>query len=371
VALQRRQLVLLLGALAVVAAAAVGYGLWRKSHRGGPLETGVIAVTTQPAKVTTMRETVAAAGTVVPQTAADFIVTAPELCSIAELPKQEGDTVQAGDIVARLDMPAVAAEIATRNLEVVELTAKADAARAEAARLTSLFERGLAARQLADAARTALTVAEANLGQAKTRLETAKVSEAATIIRARFAGVVAKRWHNVGDSVSGGDTDPILRIVDMSRLQISAPMPTADAGRVLPGQTADVQSESGPISAVVALKLVAASSTASPGAAATTDIRLNFLAPTTLPLDAPVQISIIVNERANVLVVPADAIQRLDTQTFVWLANGNNQAERREVRIGFISNAQAEIVSGLVAGEQVIVTGISELTEGTRLTIGR
>jgi RND family efflux transporter MFP subunit len=355
-------LVLVLG----VGGAAGAYYVHHRNQARDAMSTDVIAVTTQPAKVTTLREMVTAAGTVVPQVAADFVVTAPESCAIAELPKAEGETVQAGDIIVRLDLPAVASELATRQLEVADASAHAETARAEATRQASLFDRGLVGRNQAEAAKSALSVAESNLSQAKSRFETAKIAELATIIRARFAGVVVKRWHNVGDLVTGLETDPIMRIVDTSRLQISAPMPTADAVRVLPGQSADVQSESGPLAAVVALKL-GGSVPNSP----TSDVRLNFVVPTTLPLDTPLQLSIVVNERLNVLVVPADALQRAEGQTFVWIADANNQATRREVRSGYITNGQAEIVSGLTAGEQVIVTGISELTEGTRITIGR
>jgi len=69
--------------------------------------------------------------------------------------------------------------------------------------------------------------------------------------------------------------------------------------------------------------------------------------------------------------VPAEAVQRADNQTFVWVANSNNQATRREVHIGYITNGQAEVVGGVTAGELVIVTGIAELTEGIRIAIGR
>ena len=84
----------------------------------------------------------------------------------------------------------------------------------------------------------------------------------------------------------------------------------------------------------------------------------------------PMRLSLLVSA-ALALVVPADAIQRIETQTFVWLADSNNQATRREVRIGYIANGQAEVVSGLTAGETVIVAGIAELTEGIRIVIGR
>ena len=362
----RKHLLLLAAAVAVIAAIFIARPWIYGSDPGNSGVPGEIAVVMQPAKLTTLKEMVSAMGTVTPQTAADQVVTATQPATIAEMPKQEGETVQAGDIVVRLDVPAIAGEIATRQLEVSEAVTKMEAAKAEATRLGSLYERGLASRQQAEVARSAYTTAESALGQARSRLETAKVPESSTIIRARFAGVVVKRWHLVGDPVSGLDTDPILRVVDMSRLQISAPIPAADAIRILPGQVAEIQTEAGPMQAVVALKLTSQSANTP-----TVDVRLNFVTPTTLPLDTPLQVNVIVNERRDVLVVPADAIQRVDTQTFVWLADANNQATRREIRIGYIANGQAEVVSGLTAGESVITAGIAELTEGVRIVIGR
>lgn len=337
-------------------------------HRASQDESagGVIAVTTQAARVTTLRETIGAPGTIVPLASADFVVAASEPCGIAELPKQEGDTVQAGDIVVRLDLPAVAAELATRQLELTEVSARADAAKAEAARLTSLVEKGLAARVLLEKARSAASVADANLSQARGRLEAAKAAEANTIIRARFTGVVVKRWHNPGDLVTGLETDPIMRIVDPGKLQVAAQVPTSDAGRILPGQTADVQTGTGDEAAVVAVKIGPTSS----GTTAT-DVRLNFLVPTTLPIETPVQVNIVVSERRDAIVVPADAIQRAEGATFVWVPNENSQATRREVHVGFIANNLAQIVSGLAAGELVIVTGISELRDGVRVTVSK
>ena len=362
-----RKHVLLLASASVIVAAVVVAGPWIYGSRPGmSVAPGEIAVVAQPAKVTTLKETVTGAGIVTPQAAADLVISATEAGSIAEMPKQEGETVQAGDIVVRLDIPAVTAEIATRQLEVSEATSRMETTKAEAARIGGLYEKGLAARTQSEAARAAFMAADSALAQARGRLESAKVAEAATVIRARFAGVVAKRWHNVGDAVSGVETDPILRIVDMNRLQISVPFPAAEAVRILPGQLAEVQTEAGPQAAVVSLKLGTPSATAP-----ATDVRLNFSTPTTLPLDSPVQVSIVVNERRDVLVVAADAIQRVESQTFVWLVNSNIQAERREVRIGYIANGQAEVVSGLTAGELVITAGISELTEGTRVVIGR
>jgi RND family efflux transporter MFP subunit len=354
---------------AVLVAAVAGAGLAGCRRAGGDAAdlTEAIAVTTQAARLTTVRETVSAPGSIVPQAAADFLVTASEPCGIAELPKQEGDTVQAGDIVARLDIPAVANDLAARQLEVSEAGARQATAKAQADRLAGLVDKGLVPRSQLEIARSALIVADTNLSQARGRLEAAKAADATTIIRARFNGVVVKRWHNAGDLVTGLESDPILRIVDPARLQVSAQVPTADAGRVQPGQTADIETGTGtPEPAVVAVKLNAPSSSVP-----TADVRLTFIAPTALPIETPVQVSILVNERRDALVVPAAAVQRTDALTFVWVATENNQAARREVHVGFISNNQAQIVSGLTAGESVIVTGIAQLTDGARITVSK
>ncbi len=355
------------GPLAAIAFACVAASFAGCSRAGEvPADFGAIAVTTQAARVTTLRDVVTAAGTIIPMAAADFVVAAAEPCAIAELPKAEGDAVQAGDIVVRLDIPAIASDVAMRQLELTDATARAELAKAEADRFASLFEKGLAARTQLETARSAASVAESNLSQARGRLDAAKAAEATTIIRARFAGVVVKRWHGPGDRVTGLDTDPILRIVDPARLQVTMQLPTADANRILPGQVATVQTETGGEAAVVSMKLTPTSP-----AVTTTDVRLNFLVPTLLPLDTPVQVDIVVNERPDAITIPADAVQRANGVTFVWVPNENSQATRREVRLGLITNNQAQIVSGLAAGEPVIVTGLSQLTDGVSITISK
>jgi multidrug efflux pump subunit AcrA (membrane-fusion protein) len=78
-----------------------------------------------------------------------------------------------------------------------------------------------------------------------------------------------------------------------------------------------------------------------------------------------------VEERRDVVVVPADAVQRREGATFVWVPNESGQAMRRDVRLGLVANNLAQIVSGLAAGELVIVTGLAELTDGTPIRISK
>jgi RND family efflux transporter MFP subunit len=338
--------------------------------RGGSESDAVsgetIAVTVQAARLGSLRDVVSASGTVVPATVADFIVTASEPAEIVELPKNEGDAVKAGDVLVRLEVPSVTNEVATRQLEFSEAASRLEAARTDEARLESLVNQGLAARNKLESARLARTTAEAALSQVRARLESAKALESGAVIRARFPGVVIKRWHAQGDRVAGGEADPILRVIDPARLQIALQIPPAQADRINQGQAASVQTGAGTEPAVVAMKAAPTGDTTT-----TIEVRLNLASVTPLALDAIVQAEIVLEELQNVLLVPAGAVQQGEKGSFVWLASDTGQAVKRDVRAGLTALGQTQIVSGLNPDDKVIITGIAQLSEGAPITISR
>jgi membrane fusion protein (multidrug efflux system) len=346
--------------LALIALAIGGCG--RKAPEVDSVEP--IAVTTQAVRLATVRDAISVNGIVTPIAVADFVILAPVPCTVDEVTKGEGDHVTAGEVVIKLNIPAISGEVSTRELELNDATAKLDRAKAEADRLADLFGKGLTARVQVDAARATQSTAEAAVSQARTHMDAARALQASTIIRARFDGVVAKRWHTTGELVQGGDADPIMRIVDPARLQVAAQVPLTDGGRILVGQAATVQTPMGPEPGIIALKVSPASPTVQ-----TYDVRLNFVTPTAQPIDTPVQVDIVVDERKDVPAIPSAALQGGSGATFVWVATPDNFATKREVRIGLTAGTLVQIISGLTVGEQVIVQGIAELAEGTPITI--
>ena len=340
--------------------------------RGGSAAEGqasgeVISVTVQAVKTGTLRDVVRAGGMVVPSTVADFLVTAAEPAEIVDLPRNEGDKVQAGDVLVKLEIASITNQIATAQLEMSDLSLKYEAAKANEEKLNKMFSQGFAARNQWEAARSALSQAETAMNQARARLDSAKALEGSTVIRARFAGVIVKKFHSRGELVAGGESDPILRVVDPTKIQVALQVPLDQAERIQQGQAATVQADAATEPATVAMKSAPAGA-----AAATIEVRLAFTAATALPLDAIVQAEIVVEERPNVLVVPGSAVQRPeDGPPFVWVATDNSQATKREVRVGLSANGQAQILAGLAAGDEVIVTGLSQLTEGAAISISR
>jgi len=325
-----------------------------------------VGVTVQTARADTLRDVATASGVVVPSAAGDLTIYAPEAAQVVELPKKEQDPVAAGDLLVRFEIPSLTQELAARELAVVEATQRADRAKADLARVSTLFERGIAPRNTYEQARVEQTTTESQRGQAVAALAATKADSARATVHARFPGVVMKVWRTEGEFVRGGVVDPILQVIDPSRLQVAVELPIAQLARILPGQTATVRAIAGDatITATVAQK---------PGmtdpSAPTGQVRLSFLDPTaTLTLEAPVSVEILIDQRTAAIIVPVAAIQKDDLSSYVMLAGEDQRAHRRDVRTGLVTRDFAQVTSGLQAGERIIVGGLSDVSDGTPIS---
>src|SRR5262249_11268026 len=157
--------------------------------------------------------------------------------------KAEGDTVNVGDLLVRFEIPTMTADVTTKQADVAQASAKVDTAKAALARVTGLVDRGIAAKKEQEAAALDLAQAQAGLQQAQASLDSSKQLSDRTTVRARFAGIVAKRWHAVGDLVDAGGT--VIRVIDPSRLEVVAAVPVADLSRVALGHAAHIESGAG------------------------------------------------------------------------------------------------------------------------------
>jgi RND family efflux transporter MFP subunit len=308
---------------------------------------------------------VAASGLVSAAPGADWVITAPEPARIVELPKAEGDRVKPGDLLVRFEIPARTTDVAARRAEVDQARARVENAQASVKRLTTLFEHGVAAQKELEDARRDLAEARAALAQAEAGTEAAAVLAARSVVRARFAGVIAKRAHNPGDMVEATSADLILRVIDPSKLQVVASVPIPDLVRVQVGKPVRVlvpgadEPEDGKVltrPAAVDPKGVSA------------DVRIAFNSGTKLAAGTPVRVEIVAEQRAAALAVPVEAIIREEDDTFVMVAGADNKAHKRKVTIGLTTPKQAEITGGLKAGEMVIVQGQQGLPDGAAIT---
>jgi len=326
-----------------------------------------VPVTVHPVERGSIHAVYTLTGVVKPASGAEMIVSAPQPARITEITKAVGDRVRTGDILVRFSIPALEADVATKKADVSRAEARIATATAAAQRLEGLFERGVAARKEVDDAKRELTDAQAGLAEAQSARDAAAEMVGRAVVRAPFGGVVASRGHNPGDLVDAGG-DPILRLIDPARLEVEAQAPPAAAAVILPGQAAQVFGPADHPGEDAKVLTHPAALDATSGAAA---LRLGFAQPTSLPAGTPVRVEIAGSDHANALHVPAAALVQEDNDNFVYTVDAQSHAHRRPVKIGVASGDQVEILSGVAAGESVIVTGQAGLPDGAAVTATR
>jgi RND family efflux transporter MFP subunit len=325
-----------------------------------------VPVTTAVARTGTLQGIVRATGIVGAAPGALQAVTSPGASRIVAMPKGVGDIVHKGDLLVRFDAPTLTADATAKAATVAQAEARLDNARKADERTAGLLERGIAARKDVEDAHRDLRDAEAGLAQATAERDAARTLAERAVVHAEFAGLVVDRSHNPGDFVDGGG-EPLLRIVDPSRLQVDAAISAADLGRIRTGQGARVHRAAGdetPVSGRVAG--VSASVNAATGMGT---LRVGLPADTRLPVGLSVPLEVDAEQRANVTIVPSTAVVHEGPTAFVYVLGPDAKAQRREVALGIAGESDVEIRSGVATGEIVIVSGQQGLPDGAQVAV--
>jgi membrane fusion protein, multidrug efflux system len=340
-------------------------------RRSSPAEavavTGPPVVTVEVARVETLKSTVVGTGTILPALASDWTIYSPEIGRIESMPKAEGDQVKTGDVLVQFEFGDALQEVSARKSDVTAAAARLDGAKTALAKITAMFDRGFSSRNDFETAKRTVSDAEVELSRANQRLEIANSAADRGVIKARFPGVVAKRYHNEGDLVNAAVSDPVIRVIDPARVQVALPVSITQLVLVQPGQQATVVSAVSP--AGVPATVVTKASINDPLATAG-EVRLSFASPTTLALDTPVQAEILLDQRTNVVSVAlAAALKGEGASRYVMIAGPDGHAHRRDVQLGLATRDRVEIVSGVAAGDRVIVKGLDLIADGGEIRI--
>ncbi len=348
-------------------ALAVASSACGRSEPEAPAGPRPAEVTLEAARTETLRDVVNAPGTIVTSTLGELLVVPPGPATLTEVTRKEGDVVAVGDVLARFDVAELTQEQQARELEQAEATTRVERARAAVREQTALYERGLTPRLALESLKTDLAAAEFAVTQANLQLRAAQANQTRSVITAPFAGVVAAVLHQPGDFVSGQQTDPVMRVIDPAKVQVLIQLPIAQFGRVAPGQKATI-APMGP--GTTDEGLVFGKGAVAPNAP-TGDVRLAFIAPTAQPLNAPVSVEILIDQRTDALLVPASAVLKDESTSFVFVVGADMIGHRRDVQVGLTARGLTQVTAGLTAGERVVTSGGDGLSEGAVVTVVR
>jgi multidrug efflux pump subunit AcrA (membrane-fusion protein) len=195
-----------------------------------------IPVVAEPVQLGTIRGVVSATAVVQALPGADFVATAPESGRIAEISKNVGDAVKAGDVLVRFEFPSLRAEDAARAAAAKSADRRLQNAKVVQARIHKLLDIGAASQREVDEADAEVISAEADIAQARAAEEAAGALGQRTTIRAPF-GVVAERLPQSSDLVRRPTTTD-LRVIDPKQVEVLASVRVADASRFAVGASA-------------------------------------------------------------------------------------------------------------------------------------
>lgn len=169
------------------------------------------------------------------------IVKAKVAGELQSLSVREGDSVKAGQVLARIDSTEYAARVRQAQETADAAKAQIDIAQRSFSNNQALVDQGFISRTALETSASSLQSAQANHRAALAALDLAKKSAQDTLVIAPISGQIAQRLAQPGERV--GVDARVLEIVDLSRLELEAPLAPADSLQVQVGQAARLKLE--------------------------------------------------------------------------------------------------------------------------------
>lgn len=280
---------------------------------------------------------------------ADAPVLARVRGDVVELLVEEGDRVEAGQVLARLD---------GERLRLEMLSAKADLEKTqkEFARYEDLAERGLVSAAMYDGLKYDMDALQASY-------DLAKLNHDYATIRATISGVVSSRDIKLGQNIEANSV--AFRITDTRELLAYLQIPQSELSKFAAGHRASLR-----VDAMPATDFVAEIARISPTidtrngtfrATAVIDNNDGYLVPGMFA-----RFTIAYEKHEDALVVPQQAVVFEDEEASVYVVR-DGSVSRRIVETGIAAGGQIEILSGLADNEQIVVVGHSGLRDGSKV----
>ena len=285
-------------------------------------------------------------GTVRSRTVANI---APRMTArILEIKVNAGDKVKKGDIIARLDERDIRAQENAALAALAGAHAQANRAKADEQRTRSLYSKEAATREKFDAVVAQAKEAQAGVNQAASSVSEIRSHLADTLLLAPFDGVVVKRLKEPGDMGLPGV--PVVTLQTPKGLRLEADVPNTCAGRYSTGMDVTVRIDT------LGLTTHAQIDEISPEVDPQTRTQLIKIALPAIEGLQPGYFGWL--EQAcgqhEALLIPASAVQHIGQLEVVKVLSEGRQL-MRHIRTAKTFGDQIEVISGLHAGETVII----------------
>ena len=282
------------------------------------------------------------------------VVAAQVAGAIVALPVKAGDSVKAGQVLARIDARSSAQNGAASEAQVRAARAAYDVAAADYQRQQQLFKQSYISRAALERAESQFNASSAQLTAQIAQASAAQIETGYFVVRAPYAGVIAEVPVELGDMAAPGK--PLMTIYDPAALRVTASVPQSalpDAA----GIQARIEIPDLPAAArwqaagkVQVLPAIDAATHAAQVRAELPAGHARLLPGTFARLWLPGA-----PQAGARLYVPATAIVRRAELTGIYVLDRDGRALLRQVRLGASAGNKHEVLAGVSAGEQVVL----------------
>lgn len=327
-------------------------------------------------------------------------VYAKESGYVKKLLVDYGTHVKAGQIMAILEIPELEAQLQEDLAEIKNATNQVSRAQHELTRyqaqykalhlqytrLNGVFEsqpgivaqqevddaqgKDLAASSQVDAGQAALEAAQSQLSGARAKLVHDQTLFDYSKITAPFPGIVTERYANLGTLVQAGTASstqamPIVKLSEDDLFRLVIPVPESYVQFIHVGDPVDVR--------VPSLDRTFPGKVARFSAGVREDTRTMHTEVDVRNKDGSLvpgiyaQADLTLEQREGVPSVPLQAVNHSADKTSVLVVNANGEIEERPVSLGIQTATDAEVVTGLHEGEQVVVSDRGGLKVGEKV----
>ncbi len=304
----------------------------------------------------------------------DFAEIRPQVSgTITEVKFQDGQQVETGDVLFVIDPRPYEAAVKQAEAAVNAARNESTLAQKELSRAKELVDKGAVSVRILDERQARARVASANIASARAQLDRAKIDLDYAYVKAPISGRTSRVEVKVGNLVEAGSGAPVLTsIVSTDMIYADFDVDEQTYVRSIRSSVRDPESEKS-----IPVKLfVEGDGTEYTGHIDSFDNRIDPSTGTIRAralfenkdgallsgMFAKVKMGSPVNEEK--ILVTERAIGTDQDRKYVYVVNGENMTEYREVKIGVSTKGKRVILSGLSAGEKIITDGIIRIRPG-------
>ncbi len=278
---------------------------------------------------------------------------------VAAVLVQEGEKISKGQLLIKIKSNDLAAKQNTANSGVQAAKTNMENTIKNYDRIKALLEKGSATQKELEDMTAAKEAAIAQYKEAQHQLAEVNDYLSYANMTSPINGFVSKKMVNVGDMANPGQ--PILALESMEELKIEADIPAFEIGQFEVNDSIKIAVKDAGLTEITGVveRIIPSSSFSGQYKAV---IALNQQHKSLKP-GMFARISLLKNKE-NKLLVPKSSIVTKGQLTGVYAVNQQGEAMLRWIRLGKEYSDNVEVLSGLIEGEQLIVSSTSKLTDG-------